>query len=66
MWILALVYLVAVCHSNPCEHGHCLEIVDEEKFKCECQAGYTGELCGTGNFLFQFIGCRLDREISAM
>ncbi|KAI5640559.1 EGF-like domain-containing protein [Phthorimaea operculella] len=37
------------CASNPCANGICIEQTDndipDEKFRCFCQPGYTGDLC---------------------
>ena len=36
------------CESNPCENdGTCIDM--EGEYECECESGYTGTHCETGN-----------------
>ena len=34
------------CKQNPCDNGVCIDGLNS--FLCECNDGYTGELCETG------------------
>lgn len=36
------------CTHNPCAHGTCIDQVDG--YKCNCEAGYTGSKCQTGEY----------------
>ena len=44
-----MVYLSDVdeCASQPCVNGKCEDKVNG--FECQCEPGYTGDMCETGN-----------------
>ena len=37
------------CESSPCVHGNCID--KENRFHCECEDGYTGTHCETGDVI---------------
>src|SRR6218665_431508 len=41
------------CESNPCVHGVCHDGLD--KYTCECEPGYTGINCETGQHSYSIV-----------
>ena len=44
--------------TNPCKNGgQCLDTDSGEPYKCNCQPGYTGDVCDKGGFLVLYCAC---------
>ena len=43
------------CSSDPCQNGANCSTPAINVFSCQCEAGYTGELCETGKCARQFL-----------
>ena len=40
------------CDSSPCQHGTCIDRVNG--YDCDCDSGYSGDDCETGNYKTPF------------
>ena len=48
LWKLFIFVDINECESNPCENGGtCTDMKDG--YMCECESGFTGSDCKTGN-----------------
>ena len=48
------VNVVDPCRSNSCEYGNCVALHSGERYRCDCDVGYTGSSCETSDHTVYF------------